>query len=162
MAKARDLVDDMRDRVDNVERKVKGAPRRLVAFVQWLDPSFSGGHWLPQLIEVAGGVDALNTPGLSPTRFHWADLRGQNPEVLIVACEDMSVERVRSEMHVFVERPGWIDLVATRFDRVFIGDGSYFTRGGPRLIQGFEALAWAINPDRFPEPPTEVLQRFRD
>jgi iron complex transport system substrate-binding protein len=162
MAEARELVDELHERVEAVERRVKGAPRRLVAFVQWLDPSFAGGYWLPQMIEIAGGVDALNTAGLSPTRFHWPDLRGRNPEVLVIVGEDMSVERVRSEMHMFTERVGWIDLVANRYDRVYIGDGTCFTRSGPRLIQGLEALAWAINPDRFPEPPAELLQKFRD
>ena len=162
MGEARELVEEMRERVAAVEAAAKGARRRLVAFVQWLDPSFSGGYWIPQLIETAGGVDALNTSGLSPTRFHWAELRHHNPEVLIIACEDMNIERLRSEMHVLSERPGWWELNAKRADRVFIGDGACFTRAGPRLIEGLEAVAWAINPDRFPEPRPDVLQRFGD
>jgi len=162
MGEARELAEGLRERVDAVESAARGATRRLVAFVQWLDPSFSGGYWVPQLIEIAGGVDALNTSGLSPSRFHWPDLRQLNPEVLIFACEDMSIERVRSEMRLFTERPGWWELGAQRSDRVFIGDGTRFTRAGPRLIDGLEALAWAIHPDRFPEPPEDVLQKFRD
>ena len=65
-------------------------------------------------------------------------------------------------MRLFTERPGWWELGAQRSDRVFIGDGTHFTRAGPRLIDGLEALAWAIHPERFPEPPEDVLQKFRD
>jgi iron complex transport system substrate-binding protein len=162
VAEARELVDEMRERIDAVQRTARRGRRRLVAFVQWLDPSFSGGYWIPQLIELAGGVDALNTAGLSPSRFHWPELRQHNPDVLIVACEDMSVERVRSEMYLLAERAGWWELEAKRLDRVYIGNGACFTRGGPRLLDGLEALAWAINPDLFPEPPPDVLQKFGD
>jgi iron complex transport system substrate-binding protein len=162
MGEARELVEDVREKIAAVESAVSGATRRLVSFVQWLDPSFSGGYWIPQLIEIAGGIDALNTAGLAPTRFHWQELRQRDTEVLVFACEDMSVERVRAEMHLFSERPGWWELLAKRLDRVFIGDGSCFTRAGPRLIDGLEALAWAIHPDLFPEPPPEVLQKFGD
>jgi iron complex transport system substrate-binding protein len=162
MPEALDLVDALRARIGRVEQTAKGATRRLVGFVQWLDPLFCGGYWIPQLIEIAGGVDAFNKAGLSPTHFDWHELRQRNPEILIIACEDMSIERVRSEMRVFTDRAGWDDLVAHRQDHVFIGDGRIFTRASPRLVQGLEALAWAINPKRFPEPPPEVLQKFRD
>lgn len=162
MAEARELVERMRERIETVERTAEGGRRRTVAFVQWLDPSFAGGYWIPQLIELAGGVDVLNTAGLSPSRFHWPELRQHNPDIVVVACEDMSVERVRSEMYLLTDRPGWWELEARRLDRVFIGNGACFTRGGPRLVEGLEALAWAINPDRFPEPAPNVLQKFGD
>ncbi len=162
LPEAREVVKQLRERIATVESRSRGAGRRLVAFVQWLDPSFSGGYWIPQLVELCGGVDALNKAGLSPSPFHWPDLRRLNPDVLILACEDLSIERVRSEMSLFTERPGWCDLAARRRDRVFVGDGPCFTRAGPRIADALEALAWAIHPDRFPEPPPEVLQPLGD
>jgi iron complex transport system substrate-binding protein len=162
MGEARALVDHMQIRIGTVEDRVRDVGRRLVGFLQWIDPGFSGGYWIPQLIEIAGGVDALNTAGLSPTRVHWQELRQRNPDILIVACEDMSIERIRSEMPLLTDRPGWSALSARRLDRVFLGDGACFTRPGPRLLDGLEALAWAIHPDCCPEPPPHVLQKFRD
>jgi iron complex transport system substrate-binding protein len=162
MSEAREVVEEMRERIDAIHRTALKGRRRLVAFIQWLDPSFSGGYWIPQLIELAGAVDALNTPGLSPSRVHWPEIRARNPDVLIVACEDMSIERIWSEMHLLTDRPGWWELEARRLDRVYIGDGACFTRGGPRVVDALEALAWAINPDLFPEPPPDVLRKFGD
>lgn len=162
MPEARELVTRMREQIAAVEQKSRGASRRLVAFIQWIDPWFAGGYWIPQLIEICGGVDALNKGGLSPNGFRWAELRRLNPDVVIVACEDMSVERVRSEMHLVSERPGWWEISAKRYNRVYIGDGSCFTRPGPRLIDALNALAWAIHPERFPESPPQILQRYTD
>lgn len=157
---ARALVEGVRKRIKAVQAEVSGARRLHVAFVQWLDPSFAGGYWIPQLIEIAAGVDALGTPGLSPNRFHWPDLRRQDPDVVVVACEELSLERARSEMRLLTDRPGWGALSAVRRNRVYVGDGRVFTRGGPRVIDALEALAWAVHPDRFPAPAPEALQLF--
>lgn len=160
LPEAREFVLKMHERIDAVQSEV-GAKRRTVAFVQWLDPPFSGGYWIPQLIGIAGGTDVHNTPGLSPSRLHWQEVKKKNPEVIIVACEDMDADRIRFEMKLLTDRPGWFGLRAVRKGDVYLGDGAYFTRGGPRLMQGLTALAWAIHPDRFAQPPPEVLTRFR-
>lgn len=162
LGEARAQVDEMRERIAAVEATVGGLRRRQVGFIEWIDPPISGGFWIPQLIEIARGQDALNTPGLSPGRFHWPELRKQNPDTLIIACDGLGIERLRSEMRLLTERPGWWELTARRLGRVYVGDGAYFTRAGPRLIEGLEALAWAIHPDLFPEPAPEVLQRYGD
>ena len=160
LGEARELVDEMRERIAAVEVAVRGQRRRQVGFIEWLDPPVSGGFWIPQLIEIAHGQDVLNTPGLSPGRFHWPELRKENPDTLIIACDGLSMERVGSEMKLLTERPGWWELTARRLDRVFIGNSTYFTRAGPRLIDGLEALAWALHPDLFPAPPPNLLQRY--
>ncbi len=163
LKEARELVYDLERRVEEVEKKARhAAKRQSVAFIQWLDPAFSGGYWISQLIEIAGGRDILNTAGLAPAGFTWEGLRKKNPDVLVVACEDMSIERARSEIRLLTDRPGWKDARAVKRGLVFIGDGRYFTRAGPRLLDGLEALAWALNPNLFPTPPREVLQLFRD
>lgn len=162
LGEARALVDEMRERIAAVEVTARAQRRRQVAFIEWIDPPISGGFWIPQLIEIARGVDTLNTPGLSPGRFNWPELRKHDPDTLIIACDGLSIDRVRSEMKMLTERPGWWELTARRLGRVFIGDGACFTRAGPRLIDGLEALAWALNPDLFPEPSPTVLQRYGD
>lgn len=162
LSDARVLVDEMRERIAVIEAKARGQRRRQVAFMEWIDPPISGGLWIPQMIEIARGVDTLNTPGLSPGRFQWPELRKQDPDTLIIACEGLSIERVLSEMKMLTERPGWWALTARRMGRIFIGNGDYFTRAGPRLLDGIEALAWALNPELFPEPPADVLRRYED
>ena len=160
---ARELIARIYQRIEAVGQGLRGATRRrTVAFIQWLDPAFSGGYWIPQLIELAGGIDVFGTPGVSPSRVRWQDLRRHDPEILVVACEDMSIDRINSEMEMLTDRPGWYELAAVQGGSVFIGDGGCFTRGGPRLIDALEALAWAINPHHFEIPRPEVLRRFGD
>lgn len=157
----KELVYRMRTRIEAVEEAARGSRRRRVAVIQWLDPLLSSGFWLPQLIEIAGGRDILNTAGLSPSQLSWQALKKRNPEVLIVCPEDMSVARTLTEMRLLTERSGWWELEATRRGRVFIGDGAVFTRAGPRLIDGLEAMAYALNPDRFPQPPPDIMRQFK-
>jgi iron complex transport system substrate-binding protein len=160
LPEARELVYSMRERIEAVEQTVADARRRYVAFVQWLEPTFSSGYWVPQLIQAAGGRDMFNTPGLSPNRLSWRELRKKNPDLLVIACEDIGIEQISEEMRMLTERPGWNELSAVRRERVFVGDGAVFSRAGPRIIDGLEALAWAINPDLFPEPAPQVLRKF--
>lgn len=158
LQESRELLDRMNRRVEAVERTAKGGRRPHVGFVQWLDPIFSGGFWIPQLIEIAGGRNVLNMAGMPPERIDWEVISGRDPDVLVIACEDFSIQRVREEMGLLTDRPGWREMSAVRWRRVFIGDGPVFTRAGPRLIDGLEALAWAIHPECFPKPPRELLQ----
>lgn len=162
LGEARELADRMRERIAAVETAVRGARRRRVAFIQWLDPFCYGGYWVPQLIEILRGTDTLNTPGLPPGRFNWTDLRKQDPDVLVVGCEGFTIERTALERRLLTDRPGWWELRARRMGNIFFADGAYFTRPGPRLLEGLAALAWAIHPDRFPEPPPTILQRMED
>ena len=160
LPEARELVLGMHGHIETVTRAAKEAKKRTVAFLQWLDPPFAGGYWIPQLIEIAGGTDVLNTAGLSPTRVHWPDVRKRNPEIIVVACEDMGIERIRWEMRLLSDRPGWDSLKAVKNGDVYIANGSYFTRAGPRLTEGLDALAWVLNPDLFARPGPQILQRY--
>jgi len=158
LQEARELLDRMQARIVAVEKTVSGVRRPHVALLHWLDPLFAGGFWSSQVIEIAGGRDVLNMAGLPPEQVDWQMLRRRDPDVLVIACEDMGIQRIREEMRLLTDRPGWHELSAARWRRVFIGDGAVFTRAGPRLIEGLEALAWATHPNRFPKPRREVLQ----
>ncbi len=160
LEEAKELVYKMRERIEAVEEAAQGARRRRVAVIQWLDPFLSSGFWVPQLIEIAGGRDILNTAGLSPNQFEWQAFKKRDPDVIIVSPENMNIARTLTEIRLLTDRPGWWELEASRRRRIFIGDGSMFTRAGPRLIDGLEAMAWAINPDRFPKPSPDVLRPF--
>ena len=161
MQQARTVSEKFYNRVDKVTRETEPAgKRRNVAFIQWLDPAFSGGYWVTQLIEAAGGRDCFGSAGLPPSRVRWRDLVEHDPEVLIMACEDMHVDALREEIHLLTDQPEWYRLLAVRKRRAYIGSGVYFTRSGPRLLYGLDALAWAIQPELFPEPPKHVLQRL--
>jgi iron complex transport system substrate-binding protein len=160
LQEGKELVFRMRKRIDAVEEAARGSRRRRVAVIQWLDPLLSSAFWVPQMIEIAGGRDILNTAGLSPSHLSWQALKKRDPEVLIICPEDLPVQRTLSEMPLLAERPGWWEMEATRRGRVFIGDGAVFTRAGPRLIDGLEAMAYAVNPERFPKPPPEVLRQY--
>ncbi len=161
MQRGRELAEIISRKIAKLQKEALPATRRRrVAFIQWVDPSFSGGYWVSQLIEMAGGRDCLNTAGLAPGRVRWNELLEKDPEVLVIACEDMDVERVHQEALPLMDRPGWWEMLAVRRRRVYVGSGVYFTRSSPRLLYGMEALAWAIQPELFPEPELHVLQRL--
>jgi iron complex transport system substrate-binding protein len=114
LPEARALLDQMNERIAAVEEGSRGKRQPRVAFVQWMDPSFSGGYWIPQMIGIAGGADVLNTAGLSPSRFEWNQLRAYDPDIVVIACEDLSIDRVRWEAEILFDRPGWKELSAVK------------------------------------------------
>jgi iron complex transport system substrate-binding protein len=149
-----DLVQDAAARIDRVRVAVKDAPRRRVAMLEWLDPVFVGGHWVPQLIEYAGGVDLLGLSGEPSERRSWEQVAAVAPEVVIVAPCGYDVERGHTEARAYRDR-----LEALGAERIVIADASaWFSRPGPRLVEGLEWLGHALHPDLVPEPPGGVTQ----
>jgi iron complex transport system substrate-binding protein len=149
-----DLVQDAAARIDRVRVAVKDAPRRRVAMLEWLDPIFVGGHWVPQLIEYAGGVDLLGLAGEPSEQRSWDEVAAARPEVVVVAPCGYDVERGLAEAREYAPR-----LHALGADRIVIADASaWFSRPGPRLVEGLEWLAHALHPDLVPAPPGGVQQ----
>jgi iron complex transport system substrate-binding protein len=147
-----DLVQDAAARIDRVRVSVKDAPRRRVAMLEWLDPVFVGGHWVPQLIEYAGGVDQLGLSGEPSERRSWEQVAASEPEVVVVAPCGYDVERGYAEARAYRGR-----LQALGAERIVIADASaWFSRPGPRLVEGLEWLGHALHPDLVPEPPGGV------
>lgn len=139
-----DLVNAAAARIDRVKLAVRGAPPVPVAFLEWLDPVFVGGHWVPQLIEYAGGVDLLGLPGEPSEQRSWEEVAAARPEVVIVAPCGYDAERAAQEADAYGAQ---LDALGAR---VVVGDGSaWFSRPGPRLVDGLEWLARALHPDRF-------------
>jgi len=141
-------------RVDRVRLAVRGARRRTVAALEWLDPVFVAGHWTPQLIEYAGGADLLGLPGEHSQQLDWETVAAAEPEVVIVMPCGYDAPRALEEARAHADH-----LAALRASRIVAVDAAaYFSRPGPRLIDGLELLAHILHPTRVPEAPGVALE----
>ena len=150
---ALDLIARTARRADVVRLAVRGAPRPRVAALEWLDPVFVGGHWVPQLIEMAGGEDVLGFTGEPSRQATWEEVTAAQPEVVVVMPCGYDAARALAEAEGFAG-----ELRALGADQVFaVNASAYFSRPGPRLIDGIELLAHILHPDRVPAAPAEAL-----
>ena len=144
-----ELVKRTRARVDAVRRAVRERPPVRVAAIEWFDPVFVAGHWTPQLVEWAGGEDLLGLAGERSQETTWEAVAAVAPEVVVaMPCGyDAQTAYREAEMHADALR-------ATGARRVVAVDGgAYFSRPGPRLIDGLELMAHILHPDAVPDPP---------
>jgi iron complex transport system substrate-binding protein len=150
---ALDLIARTARRADVVRLAVRGAPRPRVAALEWLDPVFVAGHWTPQLIEMAGGEDVVGFSGEPSRVASWEDVAAAQPEVVVVMpCGyDAARALVEAEEHAEHLRSLGADQV------VAVNASAYFSRPGPRLVDGLELLAHILHPDRVPAAPAEAL-----
>jgi len=127
--------------------------RPRVALLEWLDPPFSCGHWSPELVHLAGGIETLGRAGEPSRTLAWREVTTQAPEVVVAACCGLGVERTLADLPALEAAPGWSDVPAAVSGRVYIVDGShYFSRPSPRLVDSLEILAHALHPDVHPLP----------
>ena len=145
-----DLVREAADRIDRVKLAARDVERRpRVVALEWLDPIFIAGHWTPQLIEYAGGEDVLGQPGEPSEQSTWDMVRAAAPEVVVLMPCGYDAERALVEADEYSD-----ELASLEAQRIVAVDAtSWFSRPGPRLVEGLEALAAVLHPDRFPEPP---------
>ena len=160
---ARSLVESLRARLLQVETEtwdLDGVP--TVACLEWYDPLFNAGHWVPQMVAIAGGADLLAVPGKPSVRIDWRDVVTAAPEVVVLMPCGLDADRASSDASVLTRLPGWRDLPAVRRDEVYAVDGSsYFSRPGPRLVDGVELLAHILHPSAFPkEWPKTAVRRL--
>jgi iron complex transport system substrate-binding protein len=148
VATAGERIDYVRAAVADVEER----PRVLA--LEWLDPPFVAGHWTPQLIEYAGGEDVLGMPGEHSQEMDWDTLRAAQPDVVVVMPCGYDALRAVDEAVAFGDRLK--SLGATKV--VAVNAAAYFSRPGPRLVDGLEVLAQALHPDRVREAPSEALE----
>jgi iron complex transport system substrate-binding protein len=143
------LADEAAERLAAVERAVAGAPRPRVAALEWLDPLFVGGHWVPQMIQLAGGDDVLGLAGEKSRTAAWAELEAVAPEVIVSMPCGYYAEQAAAETMNQAER------LAPLRARVFAVDAAaYFSRPGPRLVEGVELLGHLLHPELVPAPPS--------
>ena len=160
---ASSLIESLRERIHFVtERAKKSAYRPRVACLEWLDPLYNAGHWIPEMVELAGGTAGLAEKGKPSTKIEWERVIEFAPEVIVLMPCGFDVERTLKEAPPIQRLPGWKNLPAVKQGQVFAVNGhAYFSRSGPRLVDGLEILAHILHPELFPgEPAPDAAQRL--
>lgn len=163
-AAARELVTMLRERVEIVRRSVLPVAKRpRVLCLEWLDPLFQGGHWIPEMVELAGGDAVLATPGEKSARVTWEQVERAQPEIIVIMpCGYHLADTVAQFGAVAARYPAaWAELPAVAAGRVYAVDGSaYFSRPGPRLVEGLEILRAMVSGTGWERLPPESVARL--
>ena len=154
---AHHAVFNLRARIDVVRREIaQSEDTPTVACIEWLDPVIAAGHWIPEMVEIAGGRDILVSPGSPSPRLEMKKLLDADPDVLVLMPCGMNVAQARAEFEALTNLDDWRGMSAFRNDRVYAVDsGALFSRSGPRLVDGLEIMARIIHPDLFSDPAPE-------
>lgn len=148
--RAEAVVASLVARIEAVRERAANVPRRRCVLLEWIDPPFCAGHWGPELVEIAGGIEPVGNRGMDSAAIPWEAVVQAAPEVLVVACCGYSVERALQDLPILRSRGGFDGLPAARHGEVYVVDGSaYFSRPGPRIVDSLEILAEILHPERF-------------
>ena len=144
-------VFNLRARIDVIRRAVASSEARpSVACIEWMNPVIAAGHWVPEMVQIAGGIDALVEPGAPSPRLDFDRLADSSPEVVVLMPCGMDVEQAKAEFDALPDRSQWENLTAFRNGRAYVVDsGALFSRSGPRLVDGLEVLARILQPELF-------------
>jgi iron complex transport system substrate-binding protein len=157
-ADADELVAGLRARVATVEAATRDLPRPATLTLEWLDPPFAGGHWVPEMVERAGGRALGADVGEPSRRLDWDEVGAARPEVIVFIPCGYGLDQALSQARELLTRPEVAASPAGRAGRVLAADASsYFSRPGPRVVSGLESLAWALHPDALPPPPPGTI-----
>jgi iron complex transport system substrate-binding protein len=141
-AEAGALLADLERRLAAVREAVAGRPRPRVLALEWLDPPFAGGHWVPEMIDLAGGLDVIGVPGGHSARLTWDEVAAADPDVIVAMPCGFDEAGAREQLGTVADRPEWRSLRAVRGAKVYPVDANgCFSRPGPRLVDGVERLA---------------------
>ena len=158
---AKELTESLRGRVEVVKKTALRLPTIRTLALEWFDPPFGGGHWMPEMVEIAGGTNLLTEKGKPSTTLTWRQIRDATPEVVVFMPCGYYLDEAEEEGARLFGNPEFADTPAARERNVFAVDAtSYFSRPGPRIVDGLEILAWAIHPDAYPEPPSDAIARI--
>lgn len=145
-AEALGLVASMRARLDVIRGAVSQRPRPTVAFIEWIEPLMSCGHWVPELTGIAGGVSVFGEPGAPSPWISHDELAAADPDVIVIAPCGYDIQASLAEYGTLSRRADWRALRAVRDQRVYIADGNaFFNRPGPRLVETAEILAGILH-----------------
>lgn len=156
-ARASEVVADARGRLERLRQATRYVSRPRVVSVEWLDPPFAAGHWVPEQVEIAGGTELLGPRGRPSHEISWESVVDVDPEAVVLMPCGMSIDRTMAELGAITSRPGWADLTAVRDGKVFVVDASsFFNRPGPRVVRGAEILFGLLHPEveGVTEPPS--------
>ncbi|HLN78551.1 MAG TPA: ABC transporter substrate-binding protein [Nocardioidaceae bacterium] len=156
-AEAAALVTSLRARLDEVVRRSAGPPRPGTLVLEWTDPPFAPGHWVPEMVELAGGASVLGATGEKSFRVDWTQVRDAAPELVVCAPCGYGLEQstaLAEELVVAGVLPGDVPVWA-------VDANASFARPGPRLVDGVETLAAIIHPDEFGAPRSAMARQVR-
>jgi iron complex transport system substrate-binding protein len=144
------VVKELKARVADIAARARSLTRPRVACIEWVDPLMAAGNWVPELVELAGGMNLFGSAGMHAPGMTFDQLCAQKPDVIVAMPCGFDLERTRLEMPALAERPGWNDIPAVRQNRVYVTDGNqFFNRPGPRLVESLEILAEIFHPEAF-------------
>ena len=153
LERAQELGSQLLSRIHAVKsktRNLRSTPR--VFFMEWLQPPWAGGHWIPQMIDYAGGVDALGRIGKPSHRIDWSEVLDYQPEIIVLSPCGFDLNGVLGELHELESYLGWDKIPAYKSHCIYaVNASAYFSRPGPRIVNGLELLAHMIHPELFPE-----------
>jgi iron complex transport system substrate-binding protein len=161
---AHQLVRGLENRIAHIRSATAMVVERPKVFsMEWMDPMMAGGHWIPEMVRIAGGTDGLGREGKSSTVIEWARVVAFTPQILVIMPCGYKIPRAVEEIDRLACLPGWYELPAVRDGRVYVVDSpAYFSRPGPRIVEGLEILAQIIQPRMFsrfiPEDSAVKLQ----
>ena len=162
-AVAESVAEQMQRRIDAVVARITESAESVesagsaglvakprVLHLEWVDPLMCGGHWVPEMVEMAGGVNCFGDKETGSFRLEWEEIVASQPEVIILMPCGFDVKRALQDVPLLAEREGWESLPAVRNNRVYAIDaGAYTSRSGPRLVVGLEIMAEMIHPELF-------------
>jgi iron complex transport system substrate-binding protein len=145
------LVKVLRRRLDDIGRRLLEAPRPRVFAMEWLDPPYTAGHWVPEMVAIAGGHDDLASAGAYSHTTDWGAVIAYDPDVIVLMPCSFDLARTIAEFEALSRPDGWDRLRAVTTGRIYAVDsGRYFSRSGPGLVDGTEILSEILHPERFP------------
>ncbi len=143
-----DLIHSMRTRLSEIAEAVSDRPKVSLGFVEWIEPPMSGGHWMPELIDIAGGISPFGIAGDNSPWVSWEQFAAADSDILLVAPCGYEIGTSLPELELLRSHPVFKNLRAVREGRVFVADGNaFFNRPGPRLVESAEILAEILHPD---------------
>ena len=152
---AEKLAPQMLKRINNVKDKARTVSQRpRVFFMEWLQPPWIGGHWIPEMINYAGGTDGLGHLGKPSRRVEWKSILEYRPEIIVLSPCGFDAGQVVNETTTLSTYDGWEKIPAFQSGGIYaVNASAYFSRPGPRIVDGLEILAHIIHPELFPESP---------
>ncbi len=164
--KAREITEGLRARVEKVRSALENERDRPRVFcLEWLDPPYVGGHWVPEMVEIAGGENGIGKAGEPSFKVTWEDIAEFAPQMLFIMPCGFDIEKTINELDAVTSKDEWFALPATNRGEIYLVDAnSYFSRPGPRIVDGLEILARTIHPEiiRNYNPPPDSIINLRN
>ncbi len=149
IGKANDFVSNLKARIKTIQHIPKGA-RPKVLCIEWLDPLFTAGHWVPQMVEIAGGINGISSTGDQSRRMDLDEAIKFDPDIIVLMPCGFDVKRALQDYERIADREKWRKMRAVKQGEVYaVNANEYFSKPGPRIVIGLEILAKIINPDTF-------------